>query len=57
MDFADRLIREAKIATIPLSPFYAVLTPAMTLLQALHREARRDLLEEGLRGCNRALIR
>ncbi len=32
MDFADRLIREAKIATIPLSPFYAV-PPAMTLLR------------------------
>src|SRR5712672_236719 len=31
-DFADRLIREAKIATIPLSPFYAV-PPAMTLLR------------------------
>ena len=32
MDFADRLIREAKIATIPLSPFYAV-PPRMTLLR------------------------
>jgi methionine transaminase len=32
MDFADRLIREAKIATIPLSPFYAS-PPAMTLLR------------------------
>jgi methionine aminotransferase len=32
MDFADRLIREAKVATIPLSPFYAV-PPAMTLLR------------------------
>ena len=32
MDFADRLIREAKIATIPLSPFYAV-PPAMTVLR------------------------
>ena len=32
MDFADRLIREAKIATIPLSPFYAV-PPPMTLLR------------------------
>jgi methionine aminotransferase len=31
-DFADRLIREAKIATIPLSPFYAV-PPPMTLLR------------------------
>ncbi len=30
--FADRLIREAKIATIPLSPFYAN-PPSMTLLR------------------------
>src|ERR1700722_2207802 len=30
MEFADRLIREAKIAAIPLSPFYAA-PPAMTL--------------------------
>ncbi len=32
LDFADRLIREAKIATIPLSPFYAT-PPTMTLLR------------------------
>ena len=32
MDFADRLIREAKVAAIPLSPFYAA-PPAMTLLR------------------------
>jgi methionine aminotransferase len=32
MEFADRLIREAKIAAIPLSPFYAA-PPAMTLLR------------------------
>jgi methionine aminotransferase len=32
VDFADRLIREAKVATIPLSPFYAA-PPAMTLLR------------------------
>jgi methionine aminotransferase len=31
-DFADRLIREAKIAAIPLSPFYAA-PPPMTLLR------------------------
>jgi methionine transaminase len=31
-EFADRLIREAKIAAIPLSPFYAD-PPAMTLLR------------------------
>jgi methionine aminotransferase len=32
VDFADQLIREAKVATIPLSPFYAA-PPAMTLLR------------------------
>ena len=32
MEFAGRLIHEAKIATIPLSPFYAA-PPAMTLLR------------------------
>ncbi len=32
MDFSDRLIREAKVATIPLSPFYAA-PPTMTLLR------------------------
>jgi methionine aminotransferase len=32
VDFADRLIREAKVATIPLSPFYAS-PPPMTLLR------------------------
>jgi methionine aminotransferase len=32
LEFADRLIREAKIATIPLSPFYAA-APRMTLLR------------------------
>jgi methionine aminotransferase len=32
VNFADRLIREAKVATIPLSPFYAA-PPAMTLLR------------------------
>ncbi len=32
LDFAARLIREAKVAIIPLSPFYAA-APAMTLLR------------------------
>jgi methionine transaminase len=32
LDFCDRLIRQAKVATIPLSPFYAA-PPAMTLLR------------------------
>jgi len=38
-DFADRLIREAKVATIPLSPFYAA-APPMTLLRLC--TAKRD---------------
>src|SRR5712664_2599476 len=32
IEFADRLIREARVATIPLSPFYAA-APPMTLLR------------------------
>jgi methionine aminotransferase len=32
INFADRLIREARVATIPLSPFYAA-PPSMTLLR------------------------
>jgi methionine aminotransferase len=32
VDFADRLIREAKVAAIPLSPFYAT-PPPMTLIR------------------------
>ena len=32
IEFADRLIRDAKVATIPLSPFYAA-PPQMTLLR------------------------
>jgi methionine aminotransferase len=32
LEFADRLIREAKVATIPLSPFYAS-PPPMTLIR------------------------
>jgi aspartate/methionine/tyrosine aminotransferase len=32
MRFADRLIREAKVAVIPLSPFYAR-PPSMTLVR------------------------
>ena len=43
VDFADQLIREAKIATIPLSPFYEVVPP-MTLLR-LCIAKRDDTLE------------
>jgi methionine aminotransferase len=39
VEFADRLIREAKVATIPLSPFYAD-PPSMTLLRLCF--AKRD---------------
>ena len=39
VDFADRLIREAKLATIPLTPFYAE-PPRMTLLRLC--TAKRD---------------
>jgi methionine transaminase len=44
VDFADRLIREAKIATIPLSPFYAV-PPSMTLLRLCIAKRDDTLLE------------
>jgi methionine transaminase len=49
-DFADRLIREAKIATIPLSPFYAA-PPAMTLLRLCiaKRDATLEAAAERLR--------
>jgi methionine transaminase len=39
MDFADRLLREAKLATIPLSPFYAANPPRTYLRLCL---AKRD---------------
>jgi methionine aminotransferase len=48
MEFADRLIREAKIATIPLSPFYAV-PPAMTLLRLCIAKSDATLQEAGKR--------
>jgi methionine aminotransferase len=47
IDFADRLIREGKIATIPLSPFYAQ-PPEMTLLRlciAKHDETLKSAAE------------
>jgi methionine transaminase len=43
IEFADRLIRDAKVATIPLSPFYAA-APPMTLLR-LCIAKRDDTLE------------
>jgi methionine aminotransferase len=49
-DFADRLIREAKVATIPLSPFYAA-APPMTLLRLCiaKRDATLEAAAERLR--------
>jgi methionine aminotransferase len=47
VDFADRLIREAKVATIPLSPFYKV-PPAMSLLR-LCIAKRDETLEQAAR--------
>jgi len=50
MEFADRLIREAKIAAIPLSPFYAA-PPRMTLLRLCiaKRDATLEAAAERLR--------
>jgi methionine aminotransferase len=51
IEFADRLIREAKVATIPLSPFYAA-PPPMTLLRLCIAKRDETLLAaaEQLRG-------
>ena len=51
VDFADRLIREAKSAAIPLSPFYAA-PPPMTLLRLCI--AKRDATLEAAAGRLRA---
>jgi len=48
--FADRLIREAKVATIPLSPFYAR-APAMTLLRLCIAKRDETLLTAAERLC------
>jgi len=50
-DFADRLIREAKIATIPLSPFYAA-PPPMTLLRLCIAKQDATLNEAADRLCS-----
>lgn len=47
VEFADRLIREAKIATIPLSPFYAE-PPPMTLLRLCFAKRDETLREAAL---------
>jgi methionine transaminase len=50
IDFADRLIREAKVATIPLSPFYAS-PPAMTLLRLCIAKREETLTSAAERLC------
>ncbi len=50
MEFADRLIREAKVATIPLSPFYAA-AAAHDSGAALHRQAGCDARRPRPSGC------
>ncbi len=50
LDFADRLMREAKIATIPLSPFYAA-APTMTLLRLCIAKHDATLKEAAERLC------
>ena len=48
IDFVDRLIREAKVATIPLSPFYAT-APKMTLLRLCLAKSDETLREAAAR--------
>jgi methionine aminotransferase len=55
MDFADRLIREAKIATIPLSPFYAA-PPPMTLLRLCIAKRDATLVTAAERLCAYAAV-
>jgi methionine aminotransferase len=50
LTFADRLIREAKIATIPLSPFYAT-PPRMTLVRLCIAKRDETLREAAARLC------
>ncbi|MEA3140720.1 MAG: methionine transaminase [Gammaproteobacteria bacterium] len=50
LQFADRLIREAKIATIPLSPFYAH-PPRMTLVRLCIAKRDETLREAAQRLC------
>jgi methionine aminotransferase len=50
VDFADRLIREAKIATIPLSCFYAQ-APSMTLLRLCIAKREETLITAAERLC------
>ena len=49
VDFVDRLIREAKVATIPLSPFYAHAPQGMTLLRLCLAKSDATLTEAAAR--------
>ena len=49
VDFVDRLIREAKVATIPLTPFYAAPPPGMTLLRLCLAKSDATLTEAATR--------
>jgi methionine aminotransferase len=48
VDFVDQLIREAKVATIPLSPFYST-APKMTLLRLCLAKSDETLREAATR--------
>jgi methionine transaminase len=50
LKFADRLIREAKVAVIPLSPFYAK-PPRMTLVRLCIAKRDETLREAAARLC------
>ncbi len=50
VEFADRLIREAKVAAIPLSPFYAT-PPSMTLLRLCIAKRDETLIAAAERLC------
>ena len=51
VDFVDRLIREAKVATIPLSPFYST-APRMTLLRLCLAKSDQTLREAAALLCD-----
>jgi len=49
VDFIDRLIREAKVAAIPLTPFYAAPPPGMTLIRLCLAKSDATLTEAASR--------
>lgn len=52
VDFVDRLIREARVATIPLTPFYATPPAGMTLLRLCLAKSDATLTEAASRLAN-----